>query len=92
MQKVPSVTYRGYSGTQGVLTSFLSRWPWALASCLQMGLGGWGWGGVSLVAQLVKNLHTIQETLVQFLGWEDSLENGKATHSSILAWRIPRTV
>ena len=31
----------------------------------------------------------MQETLVQFLGWEDPLEKGKATHSSILAWRIP---
>ena len=43
----------------------------------------------SLVAQLVKNLSTMQETWVRSLGWEDSLEKGKATHSSILAWRIP---
>ena len=49
-------------------------------------------GWVSLVAQLVKNLPTMQETLVQFLGWEDPLEKGKTTHSSILAWRIPWTV
>ena len=34
----------------------------------------------------------MQETLVQFLGWEDPLEKGKATHSSILAWRIPWTI
>ena len=47
---------------------------------------------VSLIAQLVKNPPAIQETLVQFLGWEDPLEEGKATHSSILAWRIPWTV
>ena len=46
----------------------------------------------SLIAQLVKNLLAMQETLVQFLGWEDPLEKGKATHSSILAWRIPWTV
>ena len=46
----------------------------------------------SLVAQLVKNLPTMRETWVQSLGWEDSLEKGKATHSSILAWRIPWTV
>ena len=39
----------------------------------------------SLVAQLVKNLPAMQETWVQSLGWEDSLEKGKATHSSILA-------
>ena len=42
-----------------------------------------------LVAQMIKNLPTIQETGVQFLGWEDPLEKGMATHSSILAWRIP---
>ena len=46
----------------------------------------------SLVAQLVKNLPTVQETWVRFLGWEGSLEKGKATHSSILAWRMPWTV
>ena len=46
----------------------------------------------SLVAQLVKNLRAMWETSVRFLGWEDPLENGKATHSSILAWRIPWTV
>ena len=46
----------------------------------------------SLVAQLIKNLPAMRETWVQSLGWEDPLEKGKATHSSILAWRIPRTV
>ena len=44
------------------------------------------------VDQLVKNLPAMWETWVQSLGWEDSLEKGKATHSSILAWRIPWTV
>ena len=44
---------------------------------------------VPLVAQLEKNLPAMQETRVPYLGWEDPLENGKATHSSILAWRIP---
>ena len=43
----------------------------------------------SLVAQLVKNLPAMWETWVQSLGWEDPLEKGKATHFSILAWRIP---
>ena len=43
----------------------------------------------SLVAQLVKNLPSMQETWVQALGWENPLEEGMATHSSILAWRIP---
>ena len=46
----------------------------------------------SLVAQLVKNPPAMQKTWVQSLGWEDPLEKGKATHSSILAWRIPWTV
>ena len=43
------------------------------------------------MAQLVKNLPAMWETWVQSLGWEDSLEEGMATHSSILAWRIPWT-
>ena len=43
----------------------------------------------SLVAQTVKNPPAIQETWVRSLGWEDPLEEGMATHSSILAWRIP---
>ena len=49
---------------------------------------------VSLVAQMVKNLPAVQETQemqVQTLGWEDPLEKGMTTHSSILAWRIPKT-
>ena len=41
------------------------------------------------MAQLVKNLPAMWETWVLSLGWEDPLEKGKATHSSILAWRIP---
>ena len=43
----------------------------------------------SLVAQLVKSLLSVWETWVGSLGWEDPLEKGKATHSSILAWRVP---
>ena len=46
-------------------------------------------GGASLLAQLVKNPPAIQETWVQSLGWEDPLEESMATHSRILAWRIP---
>ena len=65
------------------------------------GLGGFTEEGIgyplqyswaSLAAQLVKNLPTMQETWVQSLGWEDPLETGKATHSSILTWRSPWTV
>ena len=44
------------------------------------------------MAQLVKNLPAVLETWVRSLGWEDPLEKGTATHSSILAWRIPWTV
>ena len=42
------------------------------------------------MAQMVKNLPAMQETQVRSLGWEDPLEEGMATHSKILAWRIPR--
>ena len=45
----------------------------------------------SLVAQTVRRLPTMQESRVQSLGQEDALEKGMATHSSILAWRSPRT-
>ena len=45
----------------------------------------------SLIAQLVKNLLAMWETWVRPLGWEYTLEKRKTTHSSILAWRIPRT-
>ena len=48
-------------------------------------------GRASLITQSVKNLPAVQETWVQFLGREDPLEEGMATHSSILAWRIPWT-
>ena len=51
------------------------------------GIGYYSWA--SHVAQLVKNPPAMQETWVRFLVWEDLLEKRKATHSSILAWRIP---
>ena len=47
--------------------------------------------GVSLVTQSVKNLSEMQETCIRSLGQEDLLEKGIVTHSSIIAWRIPRT-
>ena len=56
---------------------------WLVASLLQQ--------GASLVVQMVKNLPAMQESWVQSLGWEDPLEKGMATHSSILAWRISWT-
>ena len=49
------------------------------------------WSYTSLVVQMVKNLPAMWETWVQSLGSEDHLEKGKATHSSIVAWRIPWT-
>ena len=49
------------------------------------------YSGTSLVAQLVNNPPAMQETQVRSLGWDDSPEKGMATHSSILAWRIPWT-
>ena len=51
----------------------------------------WNIDWACLVAQMVKNLPAMQGTQVQFLGWEDPLEKGMTTHSSILAWRIPWT-
>ena len=47
--------------------------------------------GASLVAEMVKNLPTMQETWVRSLSQEDPLEKGMATHSNILIWRIPWT-
>ena len=44
-----------------------------------------------MVVQVAENLPAVQETWVQSLGWEDPLEKQMATHSSILAWRIPKT-
>ena len=51
----------------------------------------WRFKGISLVAQIVKNLPAVRETQVQSLSQKDALEKGRASHSSILAWRIPWT-
>ena len=78
--------------------------PSLYSRCLGLGVGGGEKlqkffqsglnfkGGASLVAQLVKNPHEMQETWVRSLGWEDPLEKGMATHSSILALRVPWTI
>ena len=60
-------------------------WPGPIPS--QRSLSSWA----SLVAQTIKSLPAMQETWVQSLGQKDSPENEMATHSSILAWRIPQT-
>jgi len=70
---------------QEILVQFLS-WE----DPLENGLGypvQYSWA--FLVAQLVKNLPAMRETWDRSLSWENPLEKGKATHSSILAWRIP---
>ena len=66
--------------------------PWS-GRCTGEGIGHtFQYSWAFLVAQLVNNLPAVQETWVQSLGWEDTLEKGKATHFSILAWRILWTV
>ena len=80
-----------------VLTSSMPWKPLAIGRSqwtLHLGYSRWHSDKVfwaSLVAQMVKNLPAMWETWVLALGWEDPLEKGRATHSSILAWRIPWT-
>ena len=98
----PSLS-QGPSPWWASLTAQLVRNPLAVQETQVQFLGGkdplekelgyplqYSWA--SLVAQLVKNPPAMQETWVRSLGWEDPLEKGKATHSSILAWRSPWTV
>ena len=74
-----------------VVSNFIHR---VYHPCCQVGCPYWllenvtEVSGASLVAQLVKNPHAMRETWVRPLSWEDPLEKGKATHSSILTWRI----
>ena len=63
----------------------------AIGTCM-LQMGALSFGRASLVAQLVKNTPAMRKTWVCSLGWDDPLEKRKATHSSILAWRIPWTV
>ena len=73
----------------GLVVEFLpamqEAWVWSPANARTLMFRA------SLMAETVKNLPAIQEIQVQSLGWEDLLEKGMATHSSILAWRIPWT-
>ena len=61
------------------------RWLDGITNSMDMGLGGLQ----ALVAQRLKHLPAMWETWVRSLGWEDPLEKEMATHSSILAWKIP---
>ena len=67
-----------------LLIKVFSIWVFFLTTLNPIDSNKWA----SLVVQLIKNLCAMQETRVQFLGWEDPLEKEMATHSSILAWRI----
>ena len=60
-------------------------------TCFRFGIQGPYSSRASLVAQRLKHLPAKRETWVRSLGWEDPLEKEMATHSSILAWRIPKT-
>ena len=73
------------------LHSSIIKWPKSRKKCP---LADWWINKTwpSLTAQFIKNWSAMQEIPSQFLGKEDPLEKGKATHSSILAWRIPRTI
>ena len=98
-QKRTSQSYPvGFSGSWKRIR-LQCRKPW-FNSCVDLpgrspgeGIGyPFQYSWASLVAQLVKKSSAMRETWVQSLGWEDPLGKGKATHSSILAWRIPGTV
>ena len=74
-------------------TTFLGAWiPESKCWQVWFPLRSLSFAWASLVAQLVKNLPSMQETCIQSLGWEDSLQKATTTHSNILAWRIPWTI
>ena len=83
MQPANRILFQGHT-THSSLTLKLVLPP-------QQAAQGFSSPRASQVAQLVKNLPAMQETQVRFLGWEDPLEKGKATHPSILAWKTPWT-
>ena len=82
----------GFCPHNRVLWKFPHVKSTALSFCKDPKLLGLSFLGMSSVAQLVKNPPAVQETWVRSLGWKDPLEKGMATHSSILAWRIPWTI
>ena len=80
----------------GKESAFNARDPSSIARLVRSAGEGTGYPlqypWASLVAQLAKNLPAMWETWILSLGWEDPQEKGKATHSSILAWRSPWTI
>ena len=102
IQQIPTgyllyILYMGFPGSSAGKVSSCNAGDPSLIPGLGRSLGeGKGYplqySWASLMAQLVKNSPAMWEIWVWSLGWEDPLEKGKATHSSILAWKIPRTV
>ena len=82
---------RDQSWVSCIASIFFTIWAKQLGLLLYISTFRRIYRGASLVTQMVKTLPALQETWVWFLGWEDPLEKGMATHSSILAWRIPWT-
>ena len=85
---------RPYTDTLDILINYHGWKPWLLLCCtykVPAFVNYYLKVGASQVAQWVNNLPAMQETQVQSLGREDALEDGMATHASILAWRIPWT-
>ena len=76
----PTLCLQGLLVSPGLVSSTTGPFKAPCGSSLLLGFPG---------AQLVKNLPAVRETWVQFLGWEDRLKEGMATHSTILVWRIP---
>ena len=85
------VIHRGAwrAAVHGVAESQTQQWlNWTAGRETACNIGGLPWW-LSWLKKKKKQLPTVWETGIQFLGWEDPLEQGKATHSSIVAWRIP---
>ena len=89
-------TYQGFPDSSVDKVSCNAGYPSSIPGLGRSDAEGIGYplqySWASLVAQLIKNPPAMWENWVWSLGWEDPLEKGKATHSSILAWRIPGTV
>ena len=95
--RLPALVFLGFPcGSAGKESTCNARDPGSILGSARSPGEGIGYplrySWASLVAQLVKNLPAMWEIWVRSLGWEDPLAKGKATHSCILAWRIPCSV